>query len=74
LISVKNWSLPHRGSNAGTQESDFDDAVVYLNRMSTDFVFILADDLGYADLGRDGGRTLDRLAADGLREAELRGL
>ena len=42
--------------------------------MSTDFVFILADDLGYADLGRDGGRTLDRLAADGLRETELRGL
>ena len=34
LISVKNWSLPHRGSNAGTQESDFDDAVVYLNGMS----------------------------------------
>ena len=65
MISVKNWSLPHR--NAGTQESDFDDAVVYLNRMSTDFVFILA-----ADLGCDGGRTLDRLAADGLREVELR--
>jgi len=36
LIGIKNWSLPHRGSNAGTQESDFDDAVVYLNRMSTD--------------------------------------
>jgi hypothetical protein len=70
LISVKNWSLPHR--NAGTQESDFDDAVVYLNRMSTDFVFILADDRGDADLGCDGGRTLDRLAADGLREVELR--
>jgi arylsulfatase A-like enzyme len=36
------------------------------------FVFILADDLGYADLGCYGGRTpcspeLDRLAADGLR-------
>ena len=35
-------------------------------------VFILADDLGYADLGCYGGRsscspTLDRLAADGLR-------
>jgi hypothetical protein len=43
LDQVKNWSLPHRGSNAGTQESDFDDAVVYLNRMSTDFVFILAE-------------------------------
>ncbi len=36
------------------------------------FVFILADDLGYADLGCYGGRSfcspeLDRLAADGLR-------
>lgn len=36
------------------------------------FVFILADDLGYADLGCYGGRTpcspvLDRLAAEGLR-------
>jgi hypothetical protein len=69
LISVKNWSLPDR--NAGTQESGFDDAVVYLNRMSTDFVFILAADLGDA-VGCDGGRTLDRLAADGLREVELR--
>jgi len=65
LISVKNWSLPHR--NAGTQESGFDDAVVYPNRMSIDFVFILAGDLGDADLGGDGGRTLDRLAADGRR-------
>jgi arylsulfatase A-like enzyme len=36
------------------------------------FVFILADDLGYADLGCYGGRqpcspVLDRMAADGLR-------
>jgi arylsulfatase A-like enzyme len=36
------------------------------------FVFILADDLGYADLGCYGGRTqcsavLDRMAAEGLR-------
>jgi arylsulfatase A-like enzyme len=36
------------------------------------FVFILADDLGYADLGCYGGRApcspvLDRMAADGLR-------
>ncbi|HJV10065.1 MAG TPA: sulfatase-like hydrolase/transferase, partial [Burkholderiales bacterium] len=36
------------------------------------FVFILADDLGYADLGCYGGRSncspnLDRLAADGVR-------
>jgi arylsulfatase A-like enzyme len=36
------------------------------------FVFILADDLGYADLGCYGGRgacspNLDRMAADGLR-------
>jgi arylsulfatase A-like enzyme len=36
------------------------------------FVFILADDLGYADLGCYGGRSncspsLDRMAADGLR-------
>jgi arylsulfatase A-like enzyme len=36
------------------------------------FIFILADDLGYADLGCYGGRTpcspnLDRMAADGLR-------
>ena len=40
--------------------------------MRPNFVFILADDLGYADLGCYGGRTpcspeLDRLAADGLR-------
>src|ERR687892_43804 len=36
------------------------------------FVFILADDLGYADLGCYGGRipcspNLDRMAAEGLR-------
>jgi arylsulfatase A-like enzyme len=40
--------------------------------MATNFVFILADDLGYADLGCYGGRSacspeLDRMAADGLR-------
>ena len=40
--------------------------------MKPSFVFILADDLGYADLGCYGGRThcspsLDRLAAEGLR-------
>ncbi len=40
--------------------------------MPTNFVFILADDLGYADLGGYGGRApvspkLDRLAARGLR-------
>ena len=40
--------------------------------MRPNFVFILADDLGYADLGCYGGRTpcspdLDRMAADGLR-------
>ena len=40
--------------------------------MPTNFVFILADDLGYADLGCYGGRApvspnLDRLAARGLR-------
>ena len=40
--------------------------------MRPNFVFILADDLGFADLGCYGGRTpcspeLDRLAADGLR-------
>ena len=39
------------------------------------FVFILADDLGYADLGCYGGRTncspvLDRMAAQGLRFTE----
>mgnify|MGYP006293358371 CR=1 FL=1 len=39
------------------------------------FVFILADDLGYADLGCYGGRTncspvLDRMAAEGLRFTE----
>jgi arylsulfatase A-like enzyme len=40
--------------------------------MRPSFVFILADDLGYADLGCYGGRSgcspvLDRMAADGLR-------
>jgi arylsulfatase A-like enzyme len=40
--------------------------------MATNFIFILADDLGYADLGCYGGRApvspnLDRLAARGLR-------
>ncbi|MGH8704113.1 MAG: sulfatase family protein [Burkholderiales bacterium] len=40
--------------------------------MQPNFVFILADDLGYADLGCYGGRTqyspvLDRMAAEGLR-------
>ena len=40
--------------------------------MRPNFIFILADDLGYADLGCYGGRTpcspnLDRLAAQGLR-------
>ena len=43
--------------------------------MRPNFVFILADDLGYTDLGCFGGRTacspeLDRLAADGLRFTE----
>ena len=40
--------------------------------MPTNFVFILADDLGYADLGCYGGRApvspiIDRMAAEGLR-------
>jgi arylsulfatase A-like enzyme len=40
--------------------------------VATNFIFILADDLGYADLGCYGGRSpvsphLDRLAAQGLR-------
>ena len=40
--------------------------------MRPNFIFILADDLGYADLGCYGGRApcspnLDRMAADGLR-------
>jgi len=40
--------------------------------MRPNFVFILADDLGYADLGCYGGRTpcspeLDRMASDGVR-------
>jgi arylsulfatase A-like enzyme len=43
--------------------------------MRPNFVFVLADDLGYADLGCYGGRsacspTLDRLAAQGLRFTE----
>jgi len=38
----------------------------------TNFVFIVADDLGYADLGCYGGRSncspnLDKLAANGIR-------
>ena len=40
--------------------------------MPTNFIFILADDLGYADLGSYGGRSdcspaLDRMARGGLR-------
>ena len=40
--------------------------------MATNFIFILADDLGYADLGCYGGRAptspnIDRMAAQGLR-------
>ncbi len=40
--------------------------------MPTNFIFILADDLGYADLGCYGGRApvspnIDRMAAEGLR-------
>ena len=40
--------------------------------MPPNFIFILADDLGYADLGCYGGRVglltvLDRMAAKGLR-------
>ncbi|HEY1291425.1 MAG TPA: sulfatase-like hydrolase/transferase, partial [Burkholderiales bacterium] len=40
--------------------------------MRPNFVFIVADDLGYADLGCYGGRSrcspnLDRMAAEGLR-------
>ena len=43
--------------------------------MRPSFVFILADDLGYADLGCYGGRSdcspvLDRMAAEGLRFTE----
>ena len=42
------------------------------NRARPNFVFIVADDLGYADLGCYGGRSacspnLDRLASEGLR-------
>ena len=38
----------------------------------TNFIFIVADDLGYADLGCYGGRepvspNLDRMAGEGLR-------
>jgi arylsulfatase A-like enzyme len=45
---------------------------VPLDRTTPNFIFILADDLGFADLGCYGGRTgstpnLDRLAAEGLR-------
>ena len=44
-------------------------------RARPSFVFILADDLGYADLGCYGGRSgcspvLDRMAAEGLRFTE----
>ena len=52
-------------------------AVCYPRAMRPNFVFILADDLGYADLGCYGGRSaalgascspnLDRIAAEGLR-------
>src|ERR1700740_529786 len=40
--------------------------------MPTNFIFILADDLGYADLGCYGGRApvspnIDRMAAEGPR-------
>src|SRR3954468_3787726 len=40
--------------------------------MPTNFIFILADDLGYADLGCYGGRApvspnIDRMAAQGVR-------
>ena len=40
--------------------------------MPTNFIFILADDLGYADLGCYGGRAptspnIDRMGAEGLR-------
>ena len=40
--------------------------------MPTNFIFILADDLGYADLGCYGGRApvspnIDRMAAEGVR-------
>jgi arylsulfatase A-like enzyme len=43
--------------------------------MRPSFIFILADDLGYADLGCYGGRSqcspvLDRMAAEGLRFTE----
>ena len=42
------------------------------NAARPNFVFILADDLGYADLGCYGGRapvspSIDRMAAEGLR-------
>jgi arylsulfatase A-like enzyme len=43
-----------------------------MSGVRANFVFIMADDLGYADLGCYGGRSecspnLDRMAADGLR-------
>ncbi len=43
-----------------------------MNAKPTNFIFILADDLGYADLGCYGGRAptspnIDRMAAQGLR-------
>ena len=43
--------------------------------MRPNFLFILADDLGYADLGCYGGRSgcspvLDRMAAEGQRFTE----
>jgi len=46
--------------------------VCYSRPVRPNFVFILADDLGYADLGCYGGRSdcspeLDRIAAEGLR-------
>jgi arylsulfatase A-like enzyme len=46
-----------------------------MTKTRPNFVFILADDLGYADLGCYGGRSscslvLDRMAAEGLRFTE----
>ena len=50
-------------------------SLLYTRAMATNFVFILADDLGYADLGCYGGRApcsphLDRMADQGLRFAD----